>query len=377
MVNVIDQSSPHRKVTRPHDGGVRDQSNRTVPNATHGQSPPRLKLSINARNLKRKEGGLVDRGANGGIAGRDTRVMHETTQTIDLSGVDDHTVRNLRIVTAGAVVKTQHGDVILRMNQYAYMHDAKTIHSCVQMEHFKTKVNEKAPITGADPPFIETLEGFKIPIYIENGLPYIHMRPYWDCEKEELPHVTITSDNTWDPTIADYEIEDSWYEQQDKSSEFFQQNIVDENGKLTLEGFEEERTDKFEVNRTTIKAYFHDLIRDEIHGDSEDDDEYGHEDLMRQCNDAKVTQRKSGRNKTPVDYNPKPKRSVKKKRSRNGKLTKDGVKSKKKLPDIRTKAIRKQDDEDSFEGTARTEFSNPAKSTTRDHGDIEGGPYNT
>ena len=303
--------------------------------------------------------------------------MHETTQTIDLSGVDDHTVRNLRIVTAGAVVKTQHGDVILRMNQYAYMHDAKTIHSCVQMEHFKTKVNEKAPITGADPPFIETLEGFKIPIYIENGLPYIHMRPYWDCEKEELPHVTITSDNTWDPTIADYEIEDSWYEQQDKSSEFFQQNIVDENGKLTLEGFEEERTDKFEVNRTTIKAYFHDLIRDEIHGDSEDDDEYGHEDLMRQCNDAKVTQRKSGRNKTPVDYNPKPKRSVKKKRSRNGKLTKDGVKSKKKLPDIRTKAIRKQDDEDSFEGTARTEFSNPAKSTTRDHGDIEGGPYNT
>ena len=108
-------------MTRPHDGGVRDQSNRTVPNATHGQSPPRLKLSINARNLKRKEGGLVDRGANGGIAGRDTRVMHETTQTIDLSGVDDHTVRNLTIVTAGAVVKTQHGDVILRMNQYAYI----------------------------------------------------------------------------------------------------------------------------------------------------------------------------------------------------------------------------------------------------------------
>ena len=85
--------------------------------------------------------------------------MHKTIQNVDLSGVDDHTVRNLAIVTAGAVVKTQCGDIILKMNQYAYMHDAKTIHSCVQMEHFKTEVNEKAPTTGAEPPYIKTLEG--------------------------------------------------------------------------------------------------------------------------------------------------------------------------------------------------------------------------
>ncbi len=198
--------------------------------------------------------------------------MHKTIQNVDLSGVDDHTVRNLAIVTAGAVVKTQCGDIILKMNQYAYMHDAKTIHSCVQMEHFKTEVNEKAPTTGAEPPYIKTLEGLKIPIYIQNGLPYIHMRPYTDQELVDLPHINITSTSVWDPTIADYEIEDSWYDSQDKGSDFFKQNIVNMNGELTLDGFEEERTDKFEVNRTMIKVFFHELIRDELCHDSEDDD---------------------------------------------------------------------------------------------------------
>ena len=116
MAKASNQLSPQGKRTRPHSGGVHDQSARTVSSAIHGSNPSRLKMSINSKQLKKKEGGLVDRGANGGIAGRDTRVLHETTRTIDLSGVDDHTVRNLTIVTAGAVVRTQRGDVILRMN---------------------------------------------------------------------------------------------------------------------------------------------------------------------------------------------------------------------------------------------------------------------
>ncbi len=245
------------------------------------------------------------------------------------------------------------------------------------MEHFKTKVNEKAPITGADPPFIETLEGFKIPIYIENGLPYIHMRPYRDCEKDTLPHVTITSDSTWDPTIADYEIEDSWYGQQDKSSEFFQQNIVDENGKLTLEGFEEERTDKFEMNQTMIKVFFHELIRDELCHDSEDDDRNDHKDLMMQCNEAETDPppRRSGQKKAPVDYNPKPEQGPKKERPRKKKLTKDCAKFTKISKDTRTKSVQQQDDDDSFEGMLRTDSNNPAKSTERDNDGIEAGPY--
>ncbi len=228
------------------------------------------------------------------------------------------------------------------------------------------EVNEKAPITGAEPPYIKTLEGFKIPIYIEHGLPYIHMRPYTDDEKDRLPHVTITSDSVWDPKIADYEIEETWYDEQDEDIEFFQQNIVDENGELTLEGFEEERTDKFEMNHTMIKAYFHELIRDELYHDDEETDTSEHEESVRQCNDSERVPRRSERNKAPVDYNPKPKRSIKKKRSKNGKKT---------AGNSRTKAVRKQDDEDSFEGAPRTDFSNPAKSTERDNDGIEVGPY--
>ena len=41
------------------------------------------------------------------------RVIERTIRTINLSGIDDHTVRNLTIVTAGGVVRTHKGDVIL------------------------------------------------------------------------------------------------------------------------------------------------------------------------------------------------------------------------------------------------------------------------
>jgi hypothetical protein len=175
MAKVSDQSSPSRSETKPHESGATDQSKRTLPAARIGHHPTRLKISVNDHALKKKEGALIDRGANGGIAGRDTRVMDKTTRTIDLSGVDDHTVRNLEIVTAGAVVRTQLGEVLLRLNQYAYMRDAKTIHSCVQMEWFKNTVSEKAPAISDIPPCITTLEGYKIPIYIKHGLPYIRM----------------------------------------------------------------------------------------------------------------------------------------------------------------------------------------------------------
>ena len=47
-------------------------------------------------------------------------------RSIDLSGIDDHTVRNLPLVTAGGVVRSNRGDIILVMNQYAHMADGKT-----------------------------------------------------------------------------------------------------------------------------------------------------------------------------------------------------------------------------------------------------------
>ena len=122
--------------------GVLSQSAMTVSSARKGwyylanaherdSTPTTTRLNItyhvNCRQTKRLWASLIDRGANGGIAGTDTRVIDVTNRTIDLSGIDDHTVRNLPIITAGGVVRSNKGDIILVLNEYAHMPDGKSI----------------------------------------------------------------------------------------------------------------------------------------------------------------------------------------------------------------------------------------------------------
>ena len=64
---------------------------------------------------------LVDRGANGELAGSDIRVINKTGRSVDVIGIDNHTVNDLPIVTAGAVVNSQRGPVIAILHQYAYV----------------------------------------------------------------------------------------------------------------------------------------------------------------------------------------------------------------------------------------------------------------
>jgi hypothetical protein len=86
---------------------------------------------------------LIDRG-NGGIAGSDTRIITESEQRVDLSGIDSHEIC-IKLGNAGAVVRTQHGDVIVIMNNYALVSEHKTIHSSAQIESYKNKVDDRAP----------------------------------------------------------------------------------------------------------------------------------------------------------------------------------------------------------------------------------------
>ena len=53
--------------------------------------------------------------------GNDSKVLARTGKYVDLWGVDDHKVDDLELVTAGAVVETQTGPIIIIMNQYARM----------------------------------------------------------------------------------------------------------------------------------------------------------------------------------------------------------------------------------------------------------------
>jgi hypothetical protein len=65
------------------------------------------------------------------------KVIEVTERTIDLSGIGDHTVRNLRLVTAGGVTRTPQGDIIIMINHAADMtRDARSILSAGQLESF-------------------------------------------------------------------------------------------------------------------------------------------------------------------------------------------------------------------------------------------------
>jgi hypothetical protein len=87
---------------------------------------------------------LIDRGANGGVAGDDVRIIFRTNRTVDIKGIDNHHVNNIGIGTVGGVVQTQHGPVIAIMHQYALLGKGASIHSPSQLEWYKNDVNDKS-----------------------------------------------------------------------------------------------------------------------------------------------------------------------------------------------------------------------------------------
>ena len=81
-----------------------------------------------------KRASLIDRGANGGVAGMDGRTLMITDRRLDLTGVDDHQVKDLSIVVHAGVFPTTTGPIIGICNQYAKHNQPTSIHSSLQME---------------------------------------------------------------------------------------------------------------------------------------------------------------------------------------------------------------------------------------------------
>jgi hypothetical protein len=165
---------------------------------------------------RQKKGSLIDRGANGGIAGTDTRIIdRHPHRTVDIRGIDNHEITSIPIVTAGAVARSQRGDVILILHQYAYHpQQGRSIHSSCQLESFANDVNERSIHISGGLQRIQTVDGYVFPLSIRDGLPYLGMRPYTDSEYDSLPHVILTSDVDWDPRVLDFDIDDddAWYD---------------------------------------------------------------------------------------------------------------------------------------------------------------------
>ena len=59
---------------------------------------------FNLLNSTAKQGSLVDRGAKGGIAGSDTRLIQGTGRCVDVAGIDDHQLKNIPVGSCGGVI---------------------------------------------------------------------------------------------------------------------------------------------------------------------------------------------------------------------------------------------------------------------------------
>ena len=76
-----------------------------------------------------KHGSLVDRGANGGLAGSDVRILSRSSRKCTVTGIDSHELQGLDVVQCAVLVETNHGIVNLIMNEYACYGKGHTIHS--------------------------------------------------------------------------------------------------------------------------------------------------------------------------------------------------------------------------------------------------------
>jgi hypothetical protein len=165
---------------------------------------------------------LIDRGANGGVAGKDVRTIFKTGRTVDIRGIDNHQCTNIDIVTVGGVIQTQKGPIIGIMHQYALLNKGSTIHSPCQFEWYKNDSNDKSINVPGGLQRIQTLDGYIIPHCIKDGLACLSIRPYTDHEWDNLPHVILAYEVEWDPSVLDHDFkeDEQWGEITEMESSF-------------------------------------------------------------------------------------------------------------------------------------------------------------
>ena len=147
---------------------------------------------------------LIDRGANGGLAGSDLKIIHKTGRKINIIGIDNHEVTGLDIVTAAGLYSTQLGTIVGIFHEYAYLGKGRSIHSPPQMEYFKTLVDDKSVLVGGRQR-IETLDGYALPLIFKGGLVYLDSLGIpTDNDLATYPHVVFTSPDEWNPDVMDH-----------------------------------------------------------------------------------------------------------------------------------------------------------------------------
>ena len=116
-----------------------------------------------------------DRGANGGLAEDDVRIINKTSYTVNVQGIDSHQCINMSILTAGAITRSQRGSVVIIMNQYAYIVEAILYIHLDKWKLFKNDVNDKSIKVLRGAQYITTSDDNSFPLNIKSGLPYMNI----------------------------------------------------------------------------------------------------------------------------------------------------------------------------------------------------------
>ena len=175
---------------------------------------------------------LVDRGANGGLAGADMRILQKPTGKINIVGNDDRELTGLDVVTAHALFDTHKGPVIGILHEYTHLGKGRSIHAAGQMEWFTCKVDDRSKVAGFAQR-IETPDGYVFPLSIESGLVYMHSIQFpTDDDLQQYPHVFFTPPDTWDASVLDYGITPALLEeiQQEADDSLLKDSMVDRFG---------------------------------------------------------------------------------------------------------------------------------------------------
>ena len=186
---------------------------------------------------------LCDRGANGCIIGKEMRLIDTgiTLPKVNIRAFDKHEQVDIPLVTAGAVIKTQKGEVIAIVHHGAHMAEHNTILSCGQMEYWDQDVNDKSRKVKDGLQRIRTKEGYVIPMDFRDGLPFISMRPFTDKEWESLPHMHLVDPQGWDPSVLDHDATegDDWFDALTESEEYPEDNLFTLTGDYKFRHFDQ------------------------------------------------------------------------------------------------------------------------------------------
>jgi hypothetical protein len=104
-----------------------------------------------------------------------------------------------------------HSDTERANHRYnALLTKVSTIYSTSQFEWYKNDVNDMSINVPGGLQRILTLDGYIIPICIKDGLARLSICLYTDHEWDSLPHIMLTLEVEWDPSVLDHDFKEDY-----------------------------------------------------------------------------------------------------------------------------------------------------------------------